>query len=163
MNMIDIWLERLNAAGEDEKLLRASIEHLLCSIEYQRTVSKTKAKHVSILPKNIKDITVGDMVYVQLEIGYPGELWYGHWCYILKDVGSKFLVVPSTSDHGNADERYDIIIDTVINGEITKSVLSLTDMRYIDKQRIDQRRPVGKVLTPKSVIRKKVFEFMEEE
>lgn len=163
MNMIDIWLDRLKDTGEEVDVMKASLEHLLCSIEYHRQVSKKKGKDVTVLPKNIDDISVGDMVYVQLELNYPNELWYGHWCYVMKDVGSKFLIIPSTSLHDTFNEKYDMLIDTVINGQVSKSVLSLSDMRFIDKQRIDQRRPIGKVLTPKSKIRKRVFEFMEEE
>lgn len=164
MNMIDIWLNKLkDTYGEDTDLMQASMEHLLCSIEYQRHMTRVKGKTVNIVPKNIDDISVGDMVYIQLEVGYPFEIWYGHWCYILKDTGSKFLVIPSTSDHGCEDEKYDMKIDTVIGGEITASILSLSDMRFVDKQRVDQRRAIGKVLTPKSEIRKRVFEFLKEE
>ena len=37
------------------------------------------------------------MAYFNIGRGFPKELMDGHWCYILKDLGYKALVIPSTS------------------------------------------------------------------
>lgn len=159
-NVIEALLDRIAEWGEDGEMMRASIEHLLGSIEFQIGQSNKKGMNVPIVPKNIEDIEVGDMVYVNLEINYPQEMWYGHWCYVLKDAGSKFLIIPSTSHYMKGDDGYHMVIDTVINNAIGKSRLSFTDMRFIDKQRIDDRKSIGKVLTPKREIRERVFTFL---
>lgn len=161
--MMDENIEYLRKYGENTDKMKASFRHLVESIKFQREMSEIQGKQISVYPRNMDDISVGDMVYVQLEVNYPNELWYGHWCYVLKDAGSKMLVAPCTSIKKKENDRYTLIIDTVVDSEITQSRMILTEIRFIDKQRIDQRKPVGKVLTPKSVIRKRIFEFLEEE
>lgn len=161
--MMDENIEYLKNYGENTDKMKSSFRHLVENIKFQREMSEIQGKQISVYPRNMDDISVGDMVYVQLEVNYPNELWYGHWCYVLKDVGSKMLVVPCTSVKQKENDKYTIVIDTVISGEVTKSRMSLTDIRFIDKQRIDQRKLVGKVLTPKSIIRKRVFDFLKEE
>lgn len=159
--MLDETLKTFKEKYIDYETIFMGIEHQLKAIDYQRYISSEKNAQVAILPKNIDDISVGDMVYVSLDIGFPNEMWYGHWCYVLKDTPTKFLVVPAKSKHHDVFNEHYMEIDTVVNNEITKSILCLNEVRFIDKQRIDYRKGIAKVLTPKSQIRKRVFEYLE--
>ncbi len=80
---------------------------------------------------------VGQMVYVNLRRGYPKETYDDHWCYVLKDFGTKFVVIPSVSikpDSGKCNELYEMDIeDETPNG---KSRLQITDIRSIDVMRV---------------------------
>ncbi|MBQ8913038.1 MAG: hypothetical protein IJ054_03215 [Lachnospiraceae bacterium] len=79
----------------------------------------------------------GQMAYIRLGRGYPKELHDDHWCYILKDCGIKFLIIPSTSikqSSGKCNPKYEMdIIDKTPNG---KSRLSFSDIRSIDSMRL---------------------------
>lgn len=81
----------------------------------------------------------GQIAYINLRRGYPKETFDDHWCYILKDYGTKFLIIPSTSikkDSAPCNELYEMdIIDKTPNG---KSRLQFTDIRSIDIMRICQ-------------------------
>ncbi len=41
--------------------------------------------------------SVHQLAYFNIGRGFPKELMDGHWCYVLKDLGYKMLVVPCTS------------------------------------------------------------------
>lgn len=40
---------------------------------------------------------IHQLAYFNIGRGFPKELMDGHWCYILKDMGYKMLVIPCTS------------------------------------------------------------------
>ena len=83
----------------------------------------------------------------------------GHWCYILKDMGYKMLVIPCTSikeDSTPANPTFEKDIKIKTNTHITQSRIQLSDIRSIDIQRLDLRKPFYQVLTPKT----EVMEFI---
>ena len=82
----------------------------------------------------------GQIAYINLRRGYPKEARDGHWCYILKDYGSKYVVIPSTSIKGyssacNSTCEMDILDDTP-NGI---SRLHFSDIRSIDVMRVNTK------------------------
>lgn len=96
------------------------------------------------------------MAYFNIGRGFPKELMDGHWCYILKDLGYKVLVIPSTSIKDNSKPCHpqfemDIVIEN--EGKKLKSRIQLTDIRSIDLQRLDLRKPFCNVLTPVNKIK----------
>ncbi|MGN1181776.1 MAG: hypothetical protein ACI4SR_02130 [Faecalibacillus sp.] len=93
------------------------------------------------------------LAYYNIGRGFPKELMDGHWCYVLKDLGYKMLVIPCTSLKGTeCNPEFEMDIDIKMYGKITKSRIQLSDIRSIDVQRIDLRKPFCKVLTDKKEI-----------
>lgn len=78
----------------------------------------------------------GQLAYFNLRRGYPKEIYDDHWCYVLKDFGIKYIVIPSTSIKVNSichpDYEMDIETDLLENN----SRLNFTDIRAIDTMRI---------------------------
>lgn len=116
--------------------------------------------HVQRRPK------LHDLAYFNIGRGFPKELMDGHWCYVLKDLGYKMLVVPCTSikeDSTPANPLFemDIKIKTDLH-TITSCRIQLSDIRSIDMQRLDLRKPFYEVLTPQEeiqeFIQKNLFE-----
>lgn len=101
-----------------------------------------------------------ELVYVNLDRGFPKEMMDGHWCYVLKNFGYKLLVIPTTSIKKDStyNEKFDYDIISKFSDKTVKSRLSISDMRCIDIQRIDKRKPKAKVLTE----RNEILEFVED-
>ncbi len=102
---------------------------------------------------------VHQMAYFNIGRGFPKELMDGHWCYVLKDLGYKMLVIPCTSikdDSTEANPQFEMDIQIKIHKHITKSRIQLSDIRSVDIQRLDLRKPFCKVLTPQ----KEIHEFV---
>ena len=47
---------------------------------------------------------VHNLAYFNIGRGFPKELMDGHWCYVLKDLGYKMLVIPCTSIKNDSTE-----------------------------------------------------------
>lgn len=104
----------------------------------------------------------GEVAYFNLGTGYPKELHNGHYCYVLKDYKTKFLVIPTTSVKDNTepdpDFEFDIQLGTLKNNTGAKSSLKpnqksrlqLSDVRSVDLQRINLQRGIYTVSTPTS-------------
>ena len=93
--------------------------------------------------------------YCQLvEEGFPKELMDGHWCYVLKDFGSKMLVIPCTSIKEDSPEatEYELDIRAKIRKYPIRSRMQLSDMRVVDLQRLDIRKRFCNVITDKKEI-----------
>lgn len=95
----------------------------------------------------------GEVAYFNLDAGFPKELQGGHWCYILSDMKSKMLVIPmcsvkaemlqsGTVTHNKYIEYVNLTFE---NGISTVSKMSYSDMRSIDIQRIDLRKPFARI------------------
>lgn len=81
----------------------------------------------------------GQIAYFNLRRGYPKETHDDHWCYILKDYGTKFLIIPTTSikaNSTNCNPLYEMDIDD--KTPAGKSRLQFTDMRSVDVMRVCQ-------------------------
>lgn len=93
------------------------------------------------------------LAYFNIGRGFPKELMDGHWCYILKDFGYKMVVIPCTSikdDKCNNDFEKDITV--IMYNHKTKSRLQISDIRTVDIQRLDLRKPFCQVLTDQDQI-----------
>lgn len=106
----------------------------------------------SIRPKE------GQVAFFNLRRGYPKEIYDGHYSYILKDFGLKYLIIPTTSvkdkSTANPDYEYDIKMRNFKNELTTR--LQVSDIRSIDIQRFNEKRPVYDVLTDKQLIIKEI-------
>lgn len=97
------------------------------------------------------------LAYFNIGRGFPKELMDGHWCYILKDLGYKMLVIPCTSikkDSSQANPLFEKDIKIKTDKHITYCRIQLSDIRSIDLQRLDLRKSFYKVLTSKDEIMK---------
>lgn len=93
--------------------------------------------------------------------GFPKELMDGHWCYVLKDLGYKMLIIPCTSIKGSqVNPEFGMDIDVVMGGKKTQSRLQLSEIRCVDMQRLDLRKPFCDVLTSHDKIIKYVKEHL---
>lgn len=100
------------------------------------------------------------MAYFNIGRGFPKELMDGHWCYVLKDLGYKVLVIPCTSikkDSKPCHPLFEMDIDIDYCGKKLKSRLQLSDIRSIDMQRLDLRKPFCQVLSDQE----KIKQFVE--
>ena len=97
---------------------------------------------------------VHQMAYFNIGRGFPKELMDGHWCYVLKDFGSKMLVIPCTSIKEDSPEatEYEVDIRAKIRKYPIRSRMQLSDMRVVDLQRLDIRKRFCNVITDKKEI-----------
>lgn len=122
----------------------------LVEIQLNKDPSKTFYKITpSARPKE------GQVAYFNLRRGYPKETYDGHYCYILKDLGVKFIIIPTTSVKENStslnpDFEFDITLDNFTN-ELT-SRMQISDIRAVDAQRINEKKRIYDVKTDKSLI-----------
>lgn len=119
---------------------------------YWKKKKENGGNDVVITPKNF-DYDEGDMIYIQLQAGFPHEMCFGHWCYIVKKEKNKLFVIPSIHSENNENNKYeyDIVTEDYLEG-VLLSRLSMTDARWVDVQRIDSRKGTRKVHTPKQYI-----------
>lgn len=102
---------------------------------------------------------IHELAYFNIGRGFPKELMDGHWCYILKDLGYKMLIIPCTSLKGNScNPGFELDIDVMMENVKTKSRLQLSEIRCVDMQRLDLRKPFCNVLST----RKEIINYVEE-
>ena len=134
-----------------------SIKHLTCQLEYfychlvpeGATSTDGTFYHLNRRPAEHQ------LAYFNIGRGFPKELMDGHWCYILKDLGYKMLVIPSTSvkeDSKECHPNFEMDIDVLMNRKVVKSRIQLSDIRAIDVQRLDLRKRFCNVLSPRTEI-----------
>ena len=136
--------------------VKRSLEQQWKDWEYYWKTKEEVGHDFVVRPRELTDNLEGCMVYVQLQAGYPHEVGFGHWCYVVRDLNSKLFVIPSThcSDKEPNQFDYDIVsIDE--NNQPIMSRLKLTDAKWVDSQRLDARREVLKVLTRSQYILEK--------
>ncbi len=101
------------------------------------------------------------LAYFNIGRGFPKELMDGHWCYVLKDLGYKMIIIPCTSLKGDEDEcnpDFEKDIDVKMYRRKTHSRLQLSDIRSVDVQRIDLRKRFCRVITR----REEILDFIKE-
>lgn len=137
------------------KLLYALNHQISQLVYFYKDIAKNKSTE-RIFYKTKMHIKEHELVYINLGRGFPKEMNDGHWCYIIKNYGYKLLVIPTTSikEDSQYNPLYDMDIVTKLDNHITKSRLSITDIRCVDIQRIDERKNIGKVLTKRIEINK---------
>lgn len=100
------------------------------------------------------------MVYINLDVNFPHEMCFGHWCYVVKDMEGKLLVIPSTSVKDGCPCKYEIDINVILDGRKMKSRLNFSETRVIDKMRIDCRKSKMKAECSLVFIKYKLKEFI---
>ena len=97
---------------------------------------------------------IHELAYFNIGRGFPKELMDGHWCYVLKDMGYKMLVLPCTSIKEDSPEatEYELDIRAKIRKYPIRSRMQLSDMRVVDLQRLDIRKRFCNVITDKKEI-----------
>lgn len=100
----------------------------------------------------------GQVAFFNLRRGYPKEIYDGHYCYILKDFGLKYMVVPTTSvkDQSNANPHFEYDIEIRNFKNKLRSRLQISDIRTIDIQRYNEKREVYSVITDRKIIVKEI-------
>ena len=165
-NLIEISksLENLEETGiYDVEKYSCSLKHLTNQLEYfychlvkdgGRDIDNTYY-HLSMRP------LVHQLAYFNFGRGFPKELMDGHWCYILKDLGYKMLIIPCTSIKGtSANPEFELDIEVMMANGKTKSRLQLSEIRCVDMQRLDLRKPFCEVLSDHDEIIKYVKEHL---
>lgn len=162
-NLLEIEksLERLEESGMyDVEKYSHSLMHLTSQLEYFYCHlvkdgggnSDTTYYRVNKRPK------VHQLAYFNIGRGFPKELMDGHWCYILKDLGYKMLVLPCTSIKGTiCNPEFEMDIKIKIGSNSSESRIQLSDIRSIDMQRLDLRKPFCEVVTDQ----KEIIDFVE--
>ncbi len=105
----------------------------------------------------------GQVAYFNLRRGYPKEIFGGHYCYIFKDLGSKYIIIPSTSvkiasTDPNPNLEIDIKLKNFKNNKLSR--LHISDIRAIDIQRINEQKNIYDVITPRDEINQKIRKIL---
>ncbi len=131
-----------------------SLEHydnpVKLAIEIDRWISDLAHFYNKLVPDGVNPSKVyykispskrpkeGQIAYVNLRRGYPKEARDVHWCYILKDYGSKYIIIPSTSIKPDSSPcNPDCEMDIEDNTPAKRSRLHFADTRSIDAMRIN--------------------------
>ena len=137
----------------------SQLEYFYCQLVKDGDCDQTYY-HVNRRPK------VHELAYFNIGRGFPKELMDGHWCYILKDMGYKMLVIPCTSikkDSSEANPLFEKDIQINTDKTITKCRIQLSDIRSVDIQRLDLRKPIYSVLSDfddiKQFVRENLFDI----
>lgn len=130
------------------------LEYFYCNLVHDGNVKDT-FYNCHKMPKEHK------LAYFNIGRGFPKELMDGHWCYILKTVGCKSVIVPCTSiKDENINSTYEFDIEVKMNNKRVRSRLQLSDIRTVDNQRLDIRKRLCTVLTDEKIIKEKVKKFL---
>lgn len=105
----------------------------------------------------------GQVAYFNLRRGYPKETYDGHYCYILKEFKMKYVIIPLTSVKPNSSPlnpqfEYDIQLINFPNNLLSR--LQVTDIRSVDMQRLNEKRPIYNVLTDPTIILNNIKKFL---
>lgn len=137
--------------------LEMAFDHLKSQWLYYWKKKKENPKWIFKPPLEFQE---GDMVYVQLDVGFPHEMCFGHWCYVVRDLRDKILVIPSTSVKDGCPCKYEMDINVTLDGRKMKSRLNFSETRVIDKMRIDCRKSKMKAECSLVFIKYKLKEFI---
>lgn len=106
----------------------------------------------------------GQVAYFNLRRGYPKEIYDGHYCYILKDFGTKYVVLPITSIKDgtapNPNYEIDIVIKNFIND--LPSRMHVDEIRIADPLRVKENKGIFDVKTDRNYIIKGVSKILLE-
>jgi hypothetical protein len=91
------------------------------------------------------------LIYVNLNRGYPKEIFDVHYCYVVKDFGAKFIVIPTTSikPTTSVNDAYEMMIE---EADGTPCLLNFDEIKAIDPMRIAKGKPYRDVKTPRKDI-----------
>lgn len=132
----------------------SQLEYFYCHLVKEGGCAKTYY-HVPNKPK------IHQLAYFNIGRGFPKELMDGHWCYVLKDLGYKMLIVPCTSikeDSSPPNPAFEKDILMRDGEKIMQCRMQLSDLRTVDLQRLDQRKSFYQVITK----RQEIQEFLKQ-
>lgn len=95
------------------------------------------------------------LAYFNIGRGLPNELMDGHWCYILKDLGNKMLIIPTCSIKKEIVNPY-FEMDILTKDKLKYSRLKLSEIRTVDILRLYEDKGYIDVTTPKHEIQKAI-------
>lgn len=105
--------------------------------------------------------TEHQLIYVSLCRGFPKELYDGHWCYLLKNCGTKFLVIPTTSIKEMSSVEEETFYYDIEEKDGNVSRLRFDELRMIDKMRVITKDKMYRdVKTEREVIEQKFLNFL---
>lgn len=122
---------------------------------------KKLEKNNTFFMKNVK-VNEHTLVYVNLGRGFPQELMDGHWCYVVRIIGTKLLVIPTTSikSRNETNSFMHYIIKSCSGKKVIKSKLELSEIRCVDIQRTYLKKGMYNVKTSRKEIMKKVIKMI---
>lgn len=124
------------------------LEYFYCNLVKDGSIDKTFYR-VSHKPQ------AHQLAYFNIGRGFPKEIMDAHWCYVVKDMGCKSLIIPCTSIKDKSQcSSFELEITIKMNNQITKCRIQLSDIRSVDNQRLDERKEFVDVLTPRKDIMK---------
>lgn len=100
--------------------LEVALDHLKSQWVYYWKKKKENPKWVCSPTLEFQE---GDMVYINLDVNFPHEMCFGHWCYVVKDMEGKLLVIPSTSVKDGCPYKYEMDINVTLDGRKMKEFL----------------------------------------
>lgn len=115
------------------------------------------------LPKSIRP-KAGQVAYFYIEHSYPKEIYNSHWCLVLKDLGSIFIVIPLTSvkkDSNAINKEREIIIKIKDFEEEGCSKLKFNQMFSADAMRFDRDKPIYNLQTDFSYIKENLKKILD--
>ena len=162
----DIFNKLIGIKNYDHRQFIIQLEQWVNQISHFYNVivkeGQNPSKVIYKIPLSLRP-KVGQVAYINLRRGYPKEIFDGHWCYILSDFGSKYIIVPITSEKSDSpplDERFEMYIDIIGFENGIKRRLQITDIRSIDIMRVHTGKKPYDVNTDISLIRNKVSKIL---
>ena len=95
------------------------------------------------------------LAYFNIGRGLPNELMDGHWCYILKDLGNKMLIVPTCSIKKDISNPY-FEMDVQTKNKLKHSRLKLSEIRTVDILRLYEDKGYVDVTTSRHEIQRAI-------
>lgn len=136
-----------------------SYNYQLLSLQY--FYENINNKNILSKQQKIKKHT---LMYVNLGRGFPKEFMDGHWCYIVKIMGSsKALIIPASSIKENDKLGFFQTIIKSYNPKTHKMIFSklkFSDIRTIDIHRIYYSKGMYYVQTPRKNILDHLYQII---
>jgi len=96
------------------------------------------------------------LVYINLNRGYPKETFDGHYCYVVKNFNDSLIVIPVTSVKPKTylNEEYEMEIEST---DGTSCILQIANIRSVDVMRVVQEKTYKELKTDKNTIMEKII------
>lgn len=113
------------------------------------------------------ELKEGEVVYMNLGLGFGTELFGGHWCYVAKCISrSTVLIIPLTSVSTKHLNRVHMptceLVDIRFDDSALKSIccINYSQARTVSIGRINKNKSRGKLLKPHKAIMKKLRQII---
>lgn len=166
LQSIEKELEKLKGYGYSIEALQESWYHQVVQLNYFYNLCERNNSQPDNTYYKLKQVPKKhQLAYFNIGRGFPKELMDGHWCYILKIVGCKAIVIPTTSLKKGTNDTYRKTIKSMDMQDKSTylSSMSYSEIRAIDLQRLDVRKTFLDVITPRGEIITALKKFMFDE